>query len=150
MAHYRIYIVDKTYYNMTAEERIKALEEVEKKAKEMQINGTPPDTSNPFPDWIQALIKELGTAKFDRMNNEYKVITPAVDEDEADEEYAKFKVKMEKLASETPERIQWRDTHHVQVSTTFDDEMKVMDELEESLGGKPSKSGGTKRKKAGK
>jgi hypothetical protein len=150
MAQYRIHITDMTYYNMTAAERIKALEEVEKRAKEMQINGTPPDTSNPFPEWVQGLMKELGPAKFDRMNNEYKVNTPASDEDEADEEYAKFKVKMEKVASEDPERQKWRDTHHIQVSITFEDENKMMDELEESLGGKPSRSGGTKRKKASK
>ncbi len=115
------------------------LEENAERAKQASVSGKPNDVSNPFPEWVRALIIKFGSgkAKFDRMNAEYKVRTDAEDEDESDDEYAMFKAEMEKASNESPERRSWYTANPIQVSTTFEDEKTAMDELEKYLGGNP-------------
>ncbi len=150
MAFFRIYVVDTKFFNMSAEERIKALEKIEVEAKLADASGTPQEFENKFPEWLRIHINEFAAPvkpKYCDDNDEYKFMTPSTSKMEAQEEYAKFKAKMEQITADEkfPERKKWSETHHVQISISFDDEREAMNELEHHLGGKPSKKG--KRKK---
>ena len=114
------------------------LEENAEKAVHDSVRGKLPDTSNPFPDWVREIIKEFGKAKFDTMNAEYKVRTPATDEEEAEIEYAAFKAKLDAAIKADPEKDKWSTTHHIQCRISFDDEVAAMAELEKYYGTNPS------------
>lgn len=145
-AHIEIKWIDKKWFSMPEEERVPALE---KQAAEFDKGGWSADEqkANPFPSWVRDIIKKkLGVkAKYDPENAIYTITVPG-DTDDADDLYEKFAELYNAAAAESPERTEWKNNNHLQVSisTSEQSEGALMAELESYLGGRQAQQGSPK------
>ncbi len=114
------------------EERTKALDEIRKTAESGAYQYKA--VHNPFPAWLQNIIKGLATsvnskARFDDENAVYKIKVGG-DRSDFDEIYNKFEAQILPIIAGDPEIQKWSDDNRINITSTPDDEMTAMNDLE--------------------
>lgn len=89
---------------------------------------------NPFPAWLQDLIRAMATesrskARYDDENSIFRIKIDG-DRYEYDQFYAKFSKRFSEAVLADPENIKWSAENEVRVTSSADDENAAMNDLE--------------------
>lgn len=114
------------------EERSKALDEIRKKAESAVYEYKP--SWNPFPEWLRTLIQEMAAdaksrARFDDENSVYKIKIGG-ERSDYDDFYDAFSKRFMKVLNDDPAAQTWSADNIVHLTSTPDDELTAMNDLE--------------------
>ncbi len=143
MQYVELKVVSKKFINMGGgdpqkqiEERAAALEQIRKDAEARERSGQYAYQAswNPFPKWVHDVIKTVAgvhktKARFDDENSVIKVKIEG-GRQEYDEFYEKFQKAYATAAGSAPENQAWFEENHVHMTSTPDDELGAMNDLE--------------------
>ncbi len=125
------------------EERTAYLDKIRKEAEERDKSGKYQynASSNPFPEWVRNIIKELAVekrskAKFDDENSVFRVKIGG-GRDDFDEFYNEYDKRINKVLADDKEKNDWFAENFIQVTSSPDDEMIAMNDLESHMRGMP-------------
>lgn len=124
MALVELKILESKFYRMTPDERIAALKATAEAAMERDSQPYQPrePEGDTFPEWSKNILKEItkefgATAKYDRVNNTWKIAIPDLSEDEF---CAAWKVHVSKVLASDEAAQKWYNDSPIQLTSLVD------------------------------